>query len=125
MVHAATDITTRLLRHAWEMAHGSRCIFPGCGCTIFGKPCFAKRGYLTKGDVSNREYTRGQVHIERGVSTEMVQVLFDPQTSGGLLIAVPAARAEALVAALHSGGVSAAAVIGVVEEGRGDITVVP
>jgi selenide,water dikinase len=80
---------------------------------------------LTKGDVSNREYTRGQVRLDRGVSTEMAQVLFDPQTSGGLLIAVPAAQAEALVAALHSRGVDAAAVIGTVEEGTGEITVVP
>jgi selenide,water dikinase len=128
-VHAATDITgCGLLGHAWEMAHGSKVHLrlQAAAVPLFEEALyFAKRGYLTKGDVSNREYTRGQVHIEPGVSKEMVQVLFDPQTSGGLLMAVPAARADALVATLHSGGVSAAVVIGVVEEGAGDITVVP
>jgi selenide,water dikinase len=127
-VHAATDITgCGLLGHAWEMAHGSKVALriQAAAVPLFEEALyFARRGYLTRGDVSNREYTHGQVHIERGVSAEMAQVLFDPQTSGGLLIALPAAQAEALVAALHSRGVGAAAVIGMVEAGVGEITVV-
>jgi selenide,water dikinase len=48
----------------------------------------------------------------------MQDVLFDPQTSGGLLISVAGAQAEALVAALHKAGVKAAAAIGEVIGGR-------
>jgi selenide,water dikinase len=128
-VHAATDITgCGLLGHAWEMAHGSKVHLrlTAASMPLFEEALyFAKRGYLTKGDVSNREYTRGQVRLDPGVSKEMAQVLFDPQTSGGLLIAVPAARAEGLVAALHSRGIKVAAIIGTVEAGTGEITVVP
>jgi selenide, water dikinase len=86
---------------------------------------FAKRGYLTQGDVSNRAYTQGAVTLDTGVSSEMVQVLFDPQTSGGLLIALPSSQASALVDALHARGVSSAVIVGEVAAGDGTITVVP
>jgi selenide,water dikinase len=125
--HAATDVTgCGLLGHAWEMSHGGKVNLRlrASAVPIFEEALyFAKRGYLTKGDVSNREYTRGQVHLDRGVALEMTQVLFDPQTSGGLLIALPAAQAEALVQTLHARGVDAA-IIGEVEEGPGEITVI-
>jgi selenide,water dikinase len=127
--YAATDITgCGLLGHAWEMSHGSKTNLrlTAAAVPIFEEALyFAKRGYLTRGDVSNREYTRGQVHVDRGVASEMVQVLYDPQTSGGLLIALPASQAKALVEALHARGVTAAAIIGEVEEGPGEITVIP
>jgi selenide,water dikinase len=126
--HAATDVTgCGLLGHAWEMSHGGKVNLRlhASAVPIFEEALyFAKRGYLTKGDVSNREYTRGQVHLDRGVALEMAQVLFDPQTSGGLLIALPAAQAEALVQELHVRGVDAAAIIGEVEEGPGEIIVI-
>jgi selenide,water dikinase len=128
-VHAATDVTgCGLLGHAWEMSHGAKVNLRlrAAAIPIFEEALyFAKRGYLTKGDVSNREYTRGQVHLDRDVAPEMAQVLFDPQTSGGLLIALPAAQAEALVQALHARGVHAAAIIGEIAEGTGEITVIP
>jgi selenide,water dikinase len=127
--HAATDITgCGLLGHAWEMSHGSKVNLQlrAAAVPVFEEALYyAKRGYLTKGDVSNREYTRGQVRLDRGVAAEMGQVLFDPQTSGGLLISLPAAQAEVLVDVLHTRGVPAAAVIGEVEVGSGEITVVP
>jgi selenide,water dikinase len=126
--HAATDVTgCGLLGHAWEMSHGSKVNLRlrASAVPIFEEALyFAKRGYLTKGDVSNREYTRRQVHLDRGVALAMTQVLFDPQTSGGLLIALPATQAEALVQTLRARGVDAAAIIGEVEEGPGEITVV-
>jgi len=86
---------------------------------------FAKRGYLTQGDVSNRDYTRGAVTLDQGVSSEMVQVMFDPQTSGGLLIALPSSQTSALVDALHARGVGSAVIIGEVTSGDGTITIVP
>lgn len=128
-VHAVTDITGfGLLGHAWEMAQGSQVNLRvnASMVPVFEEAVlFAKRGYLTKGDVGNRDYTSGGVVLDGGVSKEMGRVLFDPQTSGGLLIALPAAEGEALVRTLHARGVHAAAVIGVAATGPGDITVLP
>lgn len=128
-VHAATDITgCGFLGHAWEIAHGSKVNLRLYASTIpvFEEALvFAKRGYLTQGDVSNRDYTRGHVTLDNAVPSTLAQVLFDPQTSGGLLIALPANQAQALVDTLHSRGVGVAAVVGEVESGAGDILVVP
>jgi selenide,water dikinase len=127
--HAATDITgCGLLGHTWEMAKGSRVHIRlhAQQVPMFEEALvFAKRGYLTQGDVSNREYTRGAVSLDSGVSIEMVQVMFDPQTSGGLLIALPPTQASALVATLHARGVGSAVIVGEVEAGEGSIAVVP
>ena len=51
--------------------------------------------------------------------------MFDPQTSGGLLIALPPSQASALVQTLHTRGVGHAVIIGEVEAGGGTITIVP
>ena len=127
--HAATDITgCGLLGHTWEMAKGSKVHIRlhADRIPVFEEALvFAKRGYLTQGDVSNREYTRGAVTLDKGVSSTMVQVMFDPQTSGGLLMALPASQASALVDTLHTRGVGSAVIIGEVEAGDGHITVVP
>lgn len=127
--HAATDVTgCGLIGHTWEMAKGSQVHIRlhASRVPVFEEALvFAKRGYLTQGDVSNREYTRGAVQLDAGLATEMIQVLFDPQTSGGLLIALPAAQASALVDTLHARGVGSAVIIGEVEAGAGHITVVP
>src|SRR5207249_4517372 len=124
--HAAADIAGfGFIGHAWEMAHGSKVNIRvhAAQVPVFEEALvFAKRGYLTQGDVSNREYTRGAVTLDKGVSSEMVQVLFDPQTSGGLLIALPSSQASALVDALHARGVGSAVIIGEVEAGDGTIT---
>jgi selenide,water dikinase len=127
--HAATDITgCGFIGHAWEMAHGSKVNIRvhALQVPIFEEALvFAKRGYLTQGDVSNREYTRGAVNLDKGVAAEMVQVMFDPQTSGGLLIALPPAQASALVETLHTRGVGSAVIVGEVEPGDGTIMVIP
>ena len=127
--HAATDITGfGLIGHAWEMAHGSKVNIRvhAAQVPVFEEALvFAKRGYLTQGDVSNREYTRGAVSLDKGVSSEMGQVMFDPQTSGGLLIALPATQAQPLVDTLHARGVGSAVIIGEVASGEGTITIVP
>ncbi|GIX49140.1 MAG: selenide, water dikinase [Candidatus Tectimicrobiota bacterium] len=128
-VHAATDITGNgLLGHAWEMARASgvRLRLRATAIPVFEEALyFARRGYLTRGDVSNREYTQGHVQLDPRLSPEQVRVLFDPQTSGGLLIALPPAQAEALVATLQARGVSAAAVVGEVEAGPAELVVLP
>jgi selenide,water dikinase len=50
--------------------------------------------------------------IARSVPEDLVEVAFDPQTSGGLLIALPAGEAPALVEELQANGIRAAAIIG-------------
>ena len=127
--HAATDITgCGLIGHAWEMAHGSQVTIRlyASRVPVFEEALvFAKRGYLTQGDVSNRAYTRDAVSVDAGVSSALLQVMFDPQTSGGLLIALPPSQASALVQTLHTRGVEHAVIIGEVETGGGTITIVP
>src|SRR5262245_39551328 len=89
--HAATDITgCGLLWHTWAMAKVRRVHvrLHAVRVLMFEESfVFAMRVYLTQGDVSNREYTRGAFTLNKGITAEMVQVMFDPQTSGGLLIA--------------------------------------
>jgi selenide,water dikinase len=127
--HAATDITgCGLIGHAWEMAHGSQVTIRlyASRVPVFEEALvFARRGYLTQGDVSNRAYTRDAVSVDTGVSSTLLQVMFDPQTSGGLLIALPPSQASALVQALHTRGVQHAVIVGEVEAGGGTITIVP
>ena len=70
----------------------------------------------------NREYAIRFIQKEPGVSEELEALLYDPQTSGGLLMAVPGAGAEAVLAALRRHGVKRAARIGrVVERSEGKI----
>ncbi len=69
------------------------------------------------GGEKNRHWTKEFVEPGGGVSDEMIAILNDAQTSGGLLIAVEAAKALPLVQALHSAGVAAAGIIGEVIDG--------
>jgi selenide,water dikinase len=115
-VHACSDVTGfGLLGHSFEMASGS-------GVTIVlesrklpllpGARALAKQGCLTGGAKRNRDYLANKVAVERSVRGDLVDIAFDPQTSGGLLIALPAERAGALVDQLQSSGVAAAAQVG-------------
>jgi selenide,water dikinase len=94
---ALTDITGySLLGHAYEMAAAS-----GVGIRIEaskvpvlpGAMDYAARGILTGGAGRNRTYLADKVRIATEVPEPLEHVLFDPQTSGGLLFAVPAGRA--------------------------------
>ncbi|MBA2534688.1 MAG: selenide, water dikinase SelD, partial [Rubrobacter sp.] len=63
---------------------------------------------------SNREYLKGRVEAD-GIGEDDLLPLYDPQTSGGLLVAVPGARASALIGELEERGVEGAVVGEVVE----------
>ena len=69
------------------------------------------------GGEKNRHWTKAFVEPGGGVSDEMIAILNDAQTSGGLLIAVEAAKALPLVQVLHAAGVSAAGILGEVIDG--------
>lgn len=115
-VHACTDITGfSLMGHSCEMAMGSgvtlrlhAAAFP----LLPGVLRLALEGYITGGCKRNRTYLADKVHVGSAVPQELNEVAFDPQTSGGLLIAVPASDAEQLARDLLNEGTLAAAIIG-------------
>jgi selenide, water dikinase len=79
------------------------------------------RGIIPGGTHRNREATQAQVQSRLG--HDALTILFDAQTSGGLLLAVPRERTDQLVAALSERGTECAAVIGRLVEGDGTISV--
>jgi selenide,water dikinase len=115
-VHACSDITGYgLLGHGQEMASGSdvTLVFQSKALPVlYGATRLAEEGNLTGGCKRNRDFLQDKIAVADSVRSGLVEVAFDPQTSGGLLIAVPAAEADALVEKLHAGGVDAAAIVG-------------
>ncbi|NTV82066.1 MAG: selenide, water dikinase SelD, partial [Candidatus Aminicenantes bacterium] len=71
-----------------------------------------REGVISGAIERNREYAARLVKRAKGVPEDLETLLYDPQTSGGLLIAVRKSKAPALLAALHKKGVAAAALIG-------------
>ena len=119
-ISGCTDITGfGLLGHLAEMVCGS-----GVGARIdFGEvPViekaldFADMGMIPTVAYENREFRREMINIADTVPRAVQDVLFDPQTSGGLLIAVSGADAGNLVAALQEAGIHESAIIGAVVE---------
>ena len=118
-VHACTDVTGfSLMGHGCEMAMGSgvtirlrSSAFP----LLPGALRLALEGYITGGCKRNRTYLADKVQVAASVPQELNEVAFDPQTSGGLLIAVPEREAPELIRDLLAEGVLAAAVVGEVE----------
>jgi selenide, water dikinase len=117
-VSAATDVTGYgFLGHLSEMLEAS-----GVGAVIRRDDVpvweravgLANDGVYPGGLKSNREYLENRVTAD-GVGQDELLPLYDPQTSGGLLVAVPRARASALVGALDRRGVTGAVVGEVVE----------
>jgi selenide,water dikinase len=88
---AATDVTGfGLLGHAYEMAAagGVACRIAASRVPILeGALEYAAQGITTGGEDRNRAYFGDKVHLQDGLSEEMKRILFDPQTSGGLLFA--------------------------------------
>jgi selenide,water dikinase len=120
-VHACTDVTGfGLLGHLAEMVSGS-----GRSVRVFAERIpviedaltFAAMGLIPAGAYKNREFRAGMIEVADGVARERQDILFDPQTSGGLLICMPEAQAEALVAALKDAGLCDAAKVGEIVDG--------
>ena len=104
-VRGATDVTGfGLLGHAWEMANGSQItleIDAERVPLIAGAYELAEQGLLTSGDRTNRCYVGDSVQLSETLSKPMASLLFDPQTAGGMLIAIDATRADAMLARLR------------------------
>jgi selenide,water dikinase len=109
--HGCTDITGfGLLGHAREMAKAS-------GVTIYidstqleflpGAVEYSAQGAIPGGLKNNREFVSCAVRLEGAIAPEVENLLYDPQTSGGLLISVARESGEALVEDLRANGVTA------------------
>lgn len=120
-VKGATDVTGfALLGHAWEMACASRVtmeIDSSRVPVLEGALELASQKLLTSGDRTNREYVGDDIQVSDTISKDMLHVLFDPQTAGGLLIAISEDRAESLLARLRE-NYPQAAIIGRVTDRR-------
>ncbi|MGH9743684.1 MAG: selenide, water dikinase SelD [Candidatus Acidiferrum sp.] len=125
-IHALTDVTGfSLLGHAREMAlgdpshglqpvsfeidHASFAYFPGALEA-------AREGHLSAGLKNNRAFIGECAEFESSVPSEYQDLLFDPQTSGGFLVAIAPDHADAALAALARHGVSARRVGRVVQK---------
>ncbi len=115
-VHAATDITGYgLVGHALQMAKGSgvTIVFEESDLPLLpGALECCRAGMVPGGGIRNRDFFGPHVRISEEVSQDMVTLVFDPQTSGGLLIAVPESESLALLAELHRAGDADSAIVG-------------
>lgn len=115
-VHACTDITGfGLIGHLAEMVMGSgKSILIDSSCIPVMPEAmeFGSMGMVPAGAHKNKEFRECMTRFAPRISPVMQDILFDPQTSGGLLICCPSSRAGSLLAELHAGGLSHSAVIG-------------
>lgn len=118
-VHSCTDVTGfGLMGHSFEMAQGS-------GCTIHIQTDrvpyhpealeLASMGLVPAGAYRNRQYAQAGAAVRGSISLALEDILYDPQTSGGLLFALPEAEAQSCLAQLRQ-TIPAAAIIGYVTE---------
>jgi len=84
----------------------------------------AEMGMIPAGLHRNRDFRKNMVDFAEEVPGYLADILFDPQTSGGLLISVPRRKATELLDKMHKAGISEAVIIGeVVAEPKGRIIV--
>jgi len=117
-IHASTDITGfGFAGHALEMLRGSDLSF---NITLEAIPimnearAMYERGVTTGVNQTNRTLVENNWSFAEGSSTTQQELLLDPQTSGGLLVAVPEDQTPSVLKALHDAGVTASANIGYV-----------
>jgi len=119
-IHAATDVTGfGLAGHGFEMAKASNvCLEIGIQELPILDEALAmyKRGMTTGVNAYNRQMVEKHFRFETELPPWHEEIVFDPQTSGGLLVAVTQAKGEHLVNALHAKGVTTAKIIGSVHE---------
>ena len=121
-IHACTDVTGfSLMGHSVEMASASNVTIH---IKIYDIPLFddvidaARMGLVPAASYGNRKAIT-DVQVDKILDSVWTDILFDPQTSGGLLFSVPAAEGPDLVKALHDVDVEGATIVGVVESFSG------
>jgi len=126
-VHACTDITGfGFIGHTSEMADASGCTLAFAAKDIpllDGAYKLAEKDIIPGGAKRNAEYLSPKVNFAANIDSPLRSILFDPQTSGGLLISVPEADAHMLLSNLAAAGVQAAVVGNVRPQGKFPIEV--
>jgi selenide,water dikinase len=126
-VHACTDVTGfGLAGHAMEMAEASgvRLSLELAALPLYpNAAAMYRKGETTGSNEANRELVADRFELAVEVEPALAELFFDPQTSGGLLLAVPGQQADELVERLHEAGVTAAARIGTAIEGEPGVVV--
>ena len=126
---ACTDITGfGLLGHVNELAEGSGVTVQLWADTVpfaSGALELAQDGIIPAGAYRNRNYLEGKVKVEEAVALEVSDLLFDPQTAGGLLISIPEERGVELVRRLNDRGIPGAVIGQVQSKGEHTVHVLP
>lgn len=114
--HSCTDITGfGLLGHSYEMAVGSKVaieLYADAVSIITGAREYAAMGFVPAGAYANRAALQDHVTWGKYISEELQDLFYDPQTSGGLLIAVSPEKLGKLLAALQTEQQLTVAVVG-------------
>jgi selenide,water dikinase len=115
-IRSCTDITGfGLIGHLVEMIEGNNVGMEVYSSLIPMLPRtaeFAEMGLIPPGSRRNRKAREDKIEVAKGVPESRVWVLFDAQTSGGLVFSAPSQKAEGLLGSLHKAGVKDAAIIG-------------
>jgi selenide,water dikinase len=118
-VHAATDVTGfGLMGHGREMAQGSNVTLEIDHTKLEWLPGaldYARQGIFPGGQKNNQLFAQASVGIANSVPAEVAGLLYDPQTSGGLLISIAPSDTAALLEELHSASVVAVTIGRVLE----------
>ena len=121
-IHACTDVTGfSLMGHSVEMASASNVTIH---IKIYDIPLFddgidaARMGLVPAASYGNRKAIT-DVQVDKILDSVWTEILFHPQTSGGLLFSVPATEGPDFVKALHDVGVEGATIVGAVESFSG------
>ena len=125
-IHGCTDITGfGFLGHLHEMVDGKlSCKVYADQLPVFPEALeYADEFLLTAVAQQNRNHVGRHVQFDEDISFAMQEVMFDPQSSGGLLIVLPAEQAESLLADIRALGVPSAIVGEMMEPGRKEIIV--
>ena len=127
-LHACTDITGfGIAGHLLEIALGSntRVLLKYSDLPLYpGVLDMYRKGETTGSNRENHRMVQEHMEIQASLSKIEKELLFDPQTSGGLLLSVPDSQAEELLTALSAAGVQSAVRVGEVAEGSPGILVV-
>lgn len=92
-INSLTDVTGfSLIGHSYEMAKGSN-----VSINLFSNDInyfnasleFANMGFIPEGTYRNKKWTKGNVNINNNISGNLIDIMYSPETSGGLLISKP------------------------------------
>ena len=125
-VNACTDVTGfGIMGHGYEMASASKItikLFKDSIPVVSGAKEFAEMGLVPAGTYNNKKYLAGKYELKE-VPQWLEDILFDPQTSGGLLISLPRSEADKLMKELNQLELKSAVIGEVIEEGKVPIIV--